>query len=144
MAMTSWRASGLTALVNAAVVLLIAAQSYAQTSLSSSFNHFSTGFPLTGTHLSVACAACHVNGRFSSTPKRCVGCHNTMTAPGEPQSHPQTTTLCDSCHQTTTWRDYRFIDHVQALGPCASCHNNKSAIGKSATHPPTEAPCNTC
>jgi hypothetical protein len=144
MAMTSWRASGLTALINAAVVLLIAAQSYAQTSLSSSFNHFSTGFPLTGTHLSVACAACHVNGRFSNTPKRCVGCHNTMTAPGEPQSHPQTTTLCDSCHQTTTWRDYRFIDHVQALGPCASCHNNKSAVGKSATHPPTEAPCNTC
>ena len=144
MAMISWRSLGLILLANAAAVLLIAAQAYAQTSLSSSFNHFSTGFPLTGTHLSVACASCHVNGRFANTPKRCVGCHNTMTAPGEPQSHPQTTTVCDACHQTTTWRDYRFIDHVQALGPCASCHNNKSALGKSATHPPTEAACNKC
>ena len=45
---------------------------------------------------------------------------------------------------TTTWRDYRFIDHVQAIGPCANCHNNKFALGKSNTHIATTAPCENC
>jgi hypothetical protein len=130
--------------MGAVAIALTAANGYAQTAVSSTFNHFVTGFPLTGTHLSVGCASCHVNGRFASTPKRCFGCHNTITAPGEPQSHPRTTTLCEGCHQTTTWRDYRFIDHAQAIGPCATCHNNKFALGKSNTHIATAAPCETC
>jgi len=72
----------------ATAVVLIAAQGHAQTALSSSFDHAPTGFPLTGTHLSVACASCHINARFKGTPTRCIGCHNTMTAPGEPQKSP--------------------------------------------------------
>lgn len=142
--MTSLRSLGLIFAVSAVAVLLTIVPIHAQTALSASFNHFTTGFPLTGTHLSVACASCHVNGRFANTPKLCIDCHNSMTAPGEPQSHPRTTTLCEYCHQTATWRDYRFIDHVQALGSCASCHNNKLAQGKSNAHIPTELACNVC
>jgi hypothetical protein len=69
-----------------------------------------------------------------------------MTAPGAASvlSHPVTTNYCEGCHQTTTWRDYRFIDHVQALGPCANCHNSKIAAGKTPNHPITNAACNTC
>jgi hypothetical protein len=69
-----------------------------------------------------------------------------MTAPGAASvlSHPVTTNYCEGCHQTTTWRDYRFIDHVQALGPCGNCHNNKIATGKTPNHPITNAACNTC
>jgi hypothetical protein len=69
-----------------------------------------------------------------------------MTAPGAASvlSHPITTNYCEGCHQTTTWRDYRFIDHVQALGPCANCHNGKIAVGKTPHHPITNAACNTC
>ncbi|HEY6257720.1 MAG TPA: hypothetical protein VIY51_18215, partial [Xanthobacteraceae bacterium] len=128
----------------AVAVVLFAEQGYAQSASTSSFNHFSTGFPLTGTHLSVSCASCHVNGRMKNTPTQCIGCHNTMTAPGEPQSHPKTTNRCENCHLTTTWRDIAFMDHTQATGPCASCHNNKLAVGKSPNHIVTAAPCGNC
>jgi hypothetical protein len=135
---------GLMLLVIATAILLVTKPVHAQTASTSSFNHFSTGFPLTGTHVSVSCASCHVNGRMKNTPTQCIGCHNTATAPGEPQSHPRTTNRCEGCHLTTTWRDFAFIDHAQATGPCESCHNNKLAIGKSANHIATSAPCGTC
>jgi hypothetical protein len=132
--------------VIAAAFLLIVAPGYSQNASTSRFDHDPTGFPLTGTHISVPCAACHINARFKTTPRACFGCHNGMTAPGAASvlSHPITTNYCEGCHQTTTWRDYRFIDHVQALGPCANCHNNKIATGKPPKHPITTAACNTC
>jgi len=118
----------------AAAVVLAAVPGHAQSVSTTSFDHFPTGFPLTGTHVSVPCASCHINARYKTTPRACFGCHNGMTAPGAASvlSHPVTTNYCEGCHQTTTWRDYRFIDHVQALGPCANCHNNKIAAGKLA------------
>jgi hypothetical protein len=132
--------------VVAAVVLRIAVPGYAQNAATSKFDHNPTGFLLTGTHISVPCASCHINARYKTTPRACFGCHNGMTAPGAASvlSHPVTTNYCEGCHQTTTWRDYRFIDHVQALGPCANCHNNKIATGKTPNHPITNAGCNTC
>jgi hypothetical protein len=142
--MLSLRSIGLMLLVIASTVVLVAAPGHAQSALITSFNHFLTGFPLVGTHAGVPCANCHVNGRFENTPQLCIGCHNTMTAPGEPQSHPKTTTRCGSCHLTTTWRDFRFMDHTQATGSCASCHNNKLALGKSNDHIATVAACETC
>jgi hypothetical protein len=138
------RSLSLILLIVAATVLPITRPGHGQNASTSSFNHFSTGFPLTGTHVSVSCASCHVNGRLKNTPTQCIGCHNTMTAPGEPQSHPKTTNRCEGCHLTTTWRDIAFMDHAQATGPCASCHNNKLAVGKSASHIVTEAPCGSC
>jgi hypothetical protein len=128
----------------AAAMLLVVAPACAQSALTAPFNHFSTGFPLTGTHVTVLCANCHVNGRFKNTPTLCVGCHNTMTAPGEPQSHPRTTNRCGNCHLTSTWRDLQFIDHTQATGPCATCHNGKLALGKPLNHVATAAPCGDC
>jgi hypothetical protein len=128
----------------AAATVLFAEPAHAQSASTSSFNHFLTGFPLTGTHASVACASCHVNGRMKNTPTQCIGCHNTMTAPGEPQSHPKTTNRCENCHLTSTWRDMAFMDHVQATGTCASCHNGTLALGKSANHIVTAAPCGDC
>ena len=144
--MISLRSVSLMLLVIAAAVLLIAAQGHAQNAATSQFDHNPTGFPLTGTHVSVPCASCHINERFPNTPRACFGCHNGIPAPGAASvlSHPVTTNYCEGCHQTTTWRDYRFIDHVQALGPCANCHNNKIAAGKTPNHIITNAVCNTC
>jgi hypothetical protein len=127
-----------------AAIVLVAEPAHAQSASTSSFNHSLTGFPLTGTHASVACASCHVNGRMKNTPTQCIGCHNTMTAPGEPQSHPKTTNRCENCHLTSTWRDMAFMDHTQATGSCASCHNGTLALGKSANHIVTAAPCGNC
>src|SRR5258707_7850835 len=144
--MMSLRPVSLMLPVVAAVVLSIAVPGYAPNAATSKFDQNPTGFPLTGTHVSVPCASCHINARYKTTPRACFGCHNGMTAPGAASvlSHPVTTNYCEGCHQTTTWRDYRFIDHVQALGPCANCHNNKIAAGKTPNHPITNAACNTC
>jgi hypothetical protein len=119
---------------------------HAQNAVSSNFDHDATGFPLTGTHRSVPCASCHINERYKNTPTRCFGCHNAINFPGLGSvfSHPATTNYCEGCHQTTTWRDYRFIDHTQALGPCASCHNGKFAAGKTPNHIVTSQPCDRC
>src|SRR5260370_33046920 len=144
MAMISLRSLGLMLSAIAAAVVLVAAPGHAQSALTTSYNHFLTGFPLTGTHAGVPCASCHVNGRFNNTPTQCVGCHNTMTAPGEPQSHPKTTNRCESCHLTSTWRDMQFMDHAQATVPCASSHNGKHPLGKSDNHIVTAAPCGNC
>jgi hypothetical protein len=133
----------------AVAALLVATPGLAQNAATSTFDHDPTGFPLTGTHKSVPCASCHINARFKTTPKNCFGCHNGMTAPGATSllaAHPLTTNYCEGCHKTTTWRDYSFIDHIQALGPCAACHNGKIALGKTSFpgHPVTNAACNTC
>jgi hypothetical protein len=131
----------------APAVLLFATSAQAQNSSTSGFDHTTTGFPLIGTHVYVPCAACHINGRYETTPTKCFGCHNGMTAPGAASLlgvHPVTTNYCEGCHLTTTWRDYRFIDHTQALAPCANCHNGKIAEGKNPGHPITNAACNVC
>ena len=39
------------------------------------FDHFSTGFPLTGAHRLVDCELCHIGGVFKGTQTRCVSCH---------------------------------------------------------------------
>ena len=39
------------------------------------FNHNKTAFPLTGAHINVACAQCHVNNNYTTLPTNCYGCH---------------------------------------------------------------------
>jgi hypothetical protein len=39
-----------------------------------SFNHASTGWPLTGA-LSLQCSQCHVNANYNITNTTCVSCH---------------------------------------------------------------------
>ncbi|MBI5261883.1 MAG: hypothetical protein HY852_08730, partial [Bradyrhizobium sp.] len=109
-----------------------------------SFDHFSTGFPLTGSHRTVDCGSCHVSGRFKATPTQCVSCHNGAQTSGKPVNHPKTTNRCEACHQTTRWSDIRVIDHTQATAACSACHNGSSARGKPPTHMPTKAPCENC
>src|SRR5271166_3820989 len=72
-----------------------------------SFDHFSTGFPLTGAHGRVDCASCHVNGRFKGTPQQCASCHNGTLALGKISEHPRTSNLCEQCHVTNDWRQVR-------------------------------------
>ncbi len=96
------------------------------------FNHANTPFPLTGAHVSVACATCHVNNVYSGLSTACVSCHlkdyNTTNNPPHASSGiPQT---CAVCHTTTAWTPATF-DHSQTpfpltgahvTVPCASCH----------------------
>jgi hypothetical protein len=85
-----------------------------------------------GAHVSVACATCHVNGKFAGLGTACVGCHlPDYTATATPNhaaaGFPQDCTLC---HTSVQWKGAVF-DHNKTKFPltgahtttlCASCH----------------------
>jgi hypothetical protein len=87
------------------------------------FDHNLSVFKLTGAHVNVTCAKCHVNNVFKGTPQTCVACHP------EPQVHRgQFGADCVQCHTTTTWKGATFkhtfpLDHGErGRIACATCH----------------------
>ncbi len=97
-----------------------------------SFDHSKTMFPLTGAHLTVACASCHVGGRFAGTPTACSACHTTDYQKTTNPNHVLVNfpTTCNQCHSTTSWSGAVF-DHsttgftltgAHATQPCSACH----------------------
>jgi hypothetical protein len=97
-----------------------------------SFDHSTTGFPLTGAHLPLACASCHVGGVFTGLDQACVSCHlddyNGTTDPDHQASGISTN--CTDCHGTNQWAGASF-DHAATGFPltgahlpltCTSCH----------------------
>ena len=118
-----------------------------------SFDHSITGWPLTGTHLTTACAACHVNNNYTLTSANtdCYGCHqaawtSTQTLGGNVPNHVTagfSTSQCSSCHDTTSWTNSTFnhtstgfpLTNSHQMAPagkvtaCAQCHiNNNYAL----------------
>ncbi len=102
------------------------------------FDHFTTGFSLTGGHRAVECDACHTAGQFRGTPRECASCHNLLMNTGavvKSSAHIQTSNDCQTCHSTLAWDDVRRVNHMAVLGDCKSCHS----IGGAATsRPPSD------
>ena len=100
-----------------------------------SFDHQTSGFPLTGAHLNVDCASCHANG-YQNTPTECEACH---TPDYNQSSNPSHTSLglpmdCVTCHTTEPdWSPASFDIHDQyyvlsgahalIADQCVTCHN---------------------
>lgn len=111
------------------------------------FDHFSTGFPLTGAHTQVACEICHTGGIFKGTQTRCFSCHVSTTRSGaeyKGPDHINSSNLCDDCHTTQTWRQVPRVEHAAVFGSCFSCHNGQIAIGKSPNHVASSNNCDNC
>ncbi len=96
------------------------------------FNHNTTGFPLTGAHSSVSCQSCHASG-YTKTSAECYSCHNNdFTGATDPNHSAQGFSHdCSQCHSTTSWGDANF-DHsttgfpltgAHASVTCQSCHS---------------------
>ena len=95
-----------------------------------SFDHATTGFPLTGAHRSAACTSCHRNG-YSGTPSACFSCHQGEYNATRNPNHATAgfPTSCEDCHGVNGWTPATF-DHESffpiASGrhdlPCSSCH----------------------
>ncbi len=99
------------------------------------FDHNQTGFPLTGSHLTVDCLDCHANG-FEGTPTDCNACHTTDY---NQSTNPNHLTLgiptdCASCHTTAPdWNpatfgihnNYYVLQgaHAVIADQCVTCHN---------------------
>ncbi len=98
------------------------------------FDHNLTKFPLTGGHVGVACATCHVNNQFSNLSTACVSCHlKDMQGANNPNhvaaGFPQD---CSLCHSTVNWTSAAFnhnttkfpLTGAHTTVACASCHVN--------------------
>ncbi len=108
--------------------------------MGATFDHTkSTNFPLTGAHMTVPCASCHINGQFVGTPTDCFSCHKTDFQGTTNPNHPAAgfPTDCSVCHDTVKWADATF-DHSKTVFPltgahvtvpCASCHINGQFAG---------------
>jgi hypothetical protein len=111
----------------------------------STFNHSTTTFPLTGAHTTVNCALCHVNNNYTgSLPTNCYGCHSadyqsTASIGGSVPNHvtavfPQD---CTICHTTTNWTSATFNHNTTSFPltgahtsvACALCHVNGNYSG---------------
>ena len=90
------------------------------------FDHNTTQFPLTGAHVSVACANCHANG-YSGTPTDCFTCHqtdynNTTNPNHQAAGFP---TSCMDCHNTNTWNQATFDHDIQYFPIYSGKHQGK-------------------
>ncbi|MCX6170991.1 MAG: cytochrome c3 family protein [Ignavibacteriales bacterium] len=86
------------------------------------FNHATTKFPLTGSHVSVTCISCHSNG-YVGTSTDCYSCHQAkfISAPDHvSKSYP---TDCKACHTTTSWQGATF-DHATTAFPLTGAHTS--------------------
>jgi hypothetical protein len=95
------------------------------------FSH-PASFPLVGGHAALACARCHVGGRYAGTPTSCFSCHQQQYTSASSPNHAAGgfPTSCEDCHTISGWRPAKF-DHgrtgfpltgVHARTDCARCH----------------------
>jgi hypothetical protein len=132
-----------------------------------SFDHFKTGFELSGEHCDLQCESCHQRQQFSGTPRTCQlchetnsfmaasfrppehiqtsgdcrSCHNNVIEDGKPGNHLATTQDCVACHTTIAWTPASF-SHAGITNNCQSCHNNVIGDGKDPGHFQTSLDCN--
>jgi hypothetical protein len=104
--------------------------------LPASFDHATSGFPLTGAHASLACSQCHLNNVFTALDTACYACHAKDDA-----HNGQFGTDCGQCHTTTAWLPATF-DHAKTGFPltgahsglaCSKCHTGGVFTGLSAS-----------
>jgi hypothetical protein len=106
-----------------------------QGSSDNAFNHATSSFPLTDSHLTASCADCHQNG-YSGTSSVCSDCHLSEYNAAANPNHQTLgiSTDCGTCHTPVAdWQPALFPQHdqvYQLLGrhleiadDCASCHN---------------------
>jgi hypothetical protein len=109
--------------------------------LNATFDHSSTGFPLTGNHTVPprACTDCHVNNNYNLTSTACVTCHQTdYNNATTPVNHIAAAfpTTCETCHDTNLWTDATFnhtttgfqLTGAHTVPPrlCTDCHVNNN------------------
>jgi len=88
------------------------------------FDHDTSRFPLTGSHRTLDCVACHSSG-YAGTPRDCVACHRADYDATRDPNHAAAgfPTDCQNCHGTTSWESAAF-DHDAFAFPLTGAHRN--------------------
>ena len=107
------------------------------------FDHALYGhYPLTGAHVTMACATCHTNNNYSGTlPTACYGCHQADYNNATNPPHKGFPNDCTQCHNTSSWTSAAFnhnstsfpLTGAHVTVPCASCHTNNNYSGSLPT-----------
>lgn len=109
------------------------------------FDHNSTGFPLTGGHSGVACLTCHASG-YTNTSPECYSCHSGDFASASDPNHVQNNFShdCTTCHTTTAW-DPANYNHNNTDFPLTGAHTSLQCIScHSAGYTNTPTACYSC
>lgn len=99
----------------------------------SSFSHQNfTGYPLSGAHIFLDCAACHAAGDYDNTPDACIGCHqDDYDNAGFDHTAPGFDDQCQNCHGNVGWTPSTYdhggdtgfpIEGAHFLLDCSDCH----------------------
>jgi hypothetical protein len=100
------------------------------------FDHNAFSFKITGKHVDLACAQCHVNAHtladFAVTSQDCYSCHHNDD-PHEGRFGED----CNQCHVASGWSPANFdhslaafkLEGEHAEAACESCHVNKQFKG---------------
>jgi len=116
--------------------------------LGDTFNHNTTNFPLTGSHLSTDCASCHTAG-YAGTSMECKTCHQVNYNASVDPNH-KTLALpvtCADCHTTNPdWKPASFAIHnnYYALTGAHSAIAKECAACHKGTYTNTPNTCNGC
>ena len=94
-------------------------------------------FPLTGGHMNVACAQCHVGNVFQGTPRDCAACHQDDFAATTDPNHAAAgfSMQCESCHTIAAWKPSTFahtswpLTGAHLATACDRCHQNGVFVG---------------
>lgn len=111
------------------------------------FNHSTSQFPLTGSHLTMECSGCHTSGYTTQPPLDCYSCHQS--------GYQQTTKLnhalagfsqdCTECHNTTAWATTSFNHAIYAGFTLQNSHANKTCVQcHETTYSGTSGQCSSC
>jgi len=88
-------------------------------------------------------------GAFDHTivaDQACVTCHDKILITGRPDTHPDTTDQCETCHTTNVWIPMITpFPHDQTIDACETCHvGNAWASSKSPNHITSTDNCAAC
>ena len=105
------------------------------------YDHSTTRFPLTGSHIPVSCSGCHSDGVYVGKSLDCYSCHRASYegTRNPPHAAAGFGLACTNCHTTTAWPGAVFnhsttqfpLTGAHVATACASCHNDGMYDGKS-------------
>ncbi len=98
--------------------------------LNAQFDHtLYAHYPLTGMHATVACAQCHTNNNYTSTPTDCYACHKADFTGTTNPNHIAAgfPTDCSGCHTTSGWNPSTF-NHNNTAFPLTGAHTTVACV----------------
>jgi hypothetical protein len=113
------------------------------------FDHDTTGFKLTGKHVTADCKSCHTGNTFKGLAQShsCVSCHANVE-PANHKPHPKSFGKnCAECHSTLTWKGVTLVKaHTFPMNhrtkdrknsACIVCHKDTISSNFVSTPPTT-------